>query len=162
MKKLIHLLFIVFISSCGEIKFVYEDNKNLINPLFEKTEVNASGLDVAYISSYIPMIFGENIENDYILSINIEEKKTKRSVETNQATSNLRYELRFYYSLTSNIKNCVTYEKEIVSYFSIIPKSEGYNYGSDSSLEKKYELAISDNLNQFVSFLSNINVNICK
>ncbi len=162
MKKLIYLLLSIFITSCSEIEFVYKDNKNLINPLFEKTEVNASGLDVAYISSYIPMVFGENRDNDFILSINIEEKKTKRSVETNQATSNLRYELRFYYSLKSNIKNCVTYEKEILSYFSIIPKSEGYNYGADSSLEKKYELAINDNLNQFVSFLSNVNVNICK
>ena len=162
MKKLIYLLLVVFIASCGDIEFVYKDNKNLINPLFEKTEVSTSGLDVAYIGSYIPMIFGENKENDFILSINIEEKKTKRSVETNQAISNLRYELRFYYSLTSNIKNCVTYEKEILSYFSIIPKSEGYNYGADSSLEKKYELAISDNLNQFLSFLSAANVNVCK
>ena len=95
MKKLIYLLLSVFITSCSEIEFVYKDNKNLINPLFEKTEVNASGLDVAYISSYIPMVFGENRDNDFILSINIEEKKTKRSVETNQATSNLKYELIF-------------------------------------------------------------------
>ena len=162
MKKLIYLFLIVFIASCDEFEFVYKENKNLINPLFEKTEVNTSGLDIAYISSYIPVIFGENKENSFTLSINIEEKKTKRSVESNQATSNLRYELRFNYSVTSNIKNCVTYEKEILSYFSIIPKSEGYNYGADSSLEKKYELAINDNLNQFVSFLSDININICK
>ena len=161
MKKLIYLLLIILIASCSEIQFVYKDNKNLINPLFEKTEVNTSGLDIAYISSYIPMIFGENKENHFILSINIEEKKTKRSVETNQAVSNLRYELRFYYSLTSNIENCVTYEKEILSYFSIIPKSDGYNYGADSSLDKKYELAISQNLDQFVSILSEVNIDSC-
>ena len=95
------------------------------------------------------------------LKINIDEKKTKRSVETNQATSNLRYELRFYYTLTSIKKDCITYEKEIVSYFSIIPKSSGYNYGTDTSLEKKYELAIGNNLNQFVSILSNINIDNC-
>ena len=93
--------------------------------------------------------------------INIDEKKTKRSVETNQATSNLRYELRFNYTLTSIKKDCITYEKEIVSYFSIIPKSSGYNYGTDTSLEKKYELAIGDNLNQFVSILSDINIDNC-
>lgn len=162
MKKLIYLFLIFFIASCSKVEFIYNENKNILNPLFEKTEVNTSGLDIAYINSYIPVIFGENKENDFILSINVKEKKTKRSVETNQATSNLRYELRFYYNLTSNIKNCVIYEKEILSYFSIIPKSEGYNYGADSSLEKKYELAINDNLNQFVSLLSNVNVNICK
>ena len=49
----------------------------------------------------------------------------------------------------------------MVSYFSVIPKSSGYNYGTDSSLEKKYELAISNNLNQFVSILSNINIDGC-
>ena len=161
MKKLIYLFLIVFIASCDEIEFVYKENKNLINPLFEKTEVNTSGLDIAYISSYIPVIFGENKENSFTLSINIEEKKTKRSVESNQATSNLRYELRFTYTLTSNMKSCVTYKKELLSYFSIIPKSDGYNYGTDASLEKKYELAITDNLNQFVSLLSGFDVNNC-
>ena len=50
-----------------------------------------------------------------------------------------------------NKKNCVTFNKELVSYFSIIPKSSGYNYGTDSSLEKKYQLAITENLNRFVS-----------
>ena len=107
------------------------------------------------------MFFGESDEYKYNLKINISEKKTKRSVETNQATSNLRYQLRFYYTLTSVEKNCITLEKEIVSYFSIIPKSSGYNYGTDASLEKKYELVIDDNLNQFVSILSDIDIDNC-
>ena len=113
------------------------------------------------MNSYVPMFFGEGDEHTYSLQIKIDEKKTKRSVETNQATSNLRYELRFYYTLTSIKKDCITYKKEIVSYFSIIPKSSGYNYGTDSSLEKKYELAIANNLNQFVSILSDINIDSC-
>ena len=79
MKKLIYLFLIVFITSCSEIEFVYKENKNLINPLFEKTEVNTSGLDIAYISSYIPVIFGENKENNFTLSINIEEKPKDQS-----------------------------------------------------------------------------------
>ena len=107
------------------------------------------------------MFFGENKENKFSLSINIEEKKTKRSVETNQATTNLRYQLKFSYVLTSVSKDCLTYKKEILSFFSIIPKSDGYNYGTDASLEKRYELAITDNLNQFVSFVSSIDINEC-
>ena len=94
------------------------------------------------MNSYLPMSFGESDEHTYNLQINIDEKRTKRSVETNQAASNLRYELRFFYTLILNKDSCVTYEKEIASYFSIIPKSSGYNYGTDSSLEKKYELAL--------------------
>ena len=50
------------------------------------------------------MLFGKNKENKFTLIIDIEEKKVKRSVETNQAISNLRYELRFFYTLILNKK----------------------------------------------------------
>ena len=150
-KKIFYIFIFLLFTSCSGVEFVYEEKKNLINPLYEKTLVNTSGVDLVFLNSYIPMYFGENKYNDFSLSINIEEKKTKNSVEKNQAVSNLMYELRFQYTLISNIKDCKTYEKEILSNFSIIPKSGGYNYGTDSSLEKKYELAITENLSQFIS-----------
>ncbi len=161
MNKLFVVFLLYFVASCGGVEFVYKNDNNLINPLYQKTKVITSGADLSFMNSYLPMFFGEGNERAYVLEININEKKTKRSVETNQATSNLRYELRFNYTLTSIKKDCITYEKEIVSNFSIIPKSSGYNYGTDTSLEKKYELAIGDNLNQFVSILSDININNC-
>ena len=161
MNKLFIVFLIYFLASCGGVEFVYKNDKNLINPLYQKTKVITSGTDLSFMNSYLPMFFGESNQHAYILKININEKKTKRSVETNQATSNLRYELRFYYTLTSIKNNCITFEKEIISYFSIIPKSSGYNYGADTSLEKKYELAVSDNLNQFISILSDINLDNC-
>ena len=161
MKKLFLIFLFYFVISCSGVEFVYKNEKNLINPLYQKTKVTTSGISLSFMNSYLPVFFGEVDNHTYSLQINIDEKKTKRSVETNQATSNLRYELRFYYTLTSIKKDCITYEKEIVSYFSIIPKSSGYNYGTDTSLEKKYELAIGNNLNQFVSNLSNINIDDC-
>ena len=161
MKKLFFIFLFFFIVSCSGVEFVYNNEKNLINPLYQKTKVITSGTDLTFMNSYLPMYFGESDEYTYNLQINVNEKKTKRSVKTNQATSNLRYELRFYYTLTSIKNNCITFEKEIISYFSIIPKSSGYNYGADSSLEKKYELAVSDNLNQFISILSDINLDNC-
>ena len=142
--------------------FTYKNNGNLTNPMYQKTNVTTSGVNLVYINSYIPTVFGENKDNNYNLIIEIEEKKTKSSVEKNQATSNLRYELRFKYTLVLIEQNCVTYEKEIVSYFSIIPKSEGYNYGTDASLEKKYELVIVDNLSQFISYISTKDINSCQ
>ena len=154
------MLFYFFIS-CSSVEFIYKNEKNLINPLYQKTKVVTTGTNLNFMNSYLPMFFGESDEYTYNLKINISEKKTKRSVETNQATSNLRYQLRFYYTLTSVEKDCITFEKEIVSYFSIIPKSSGYNYGTDASLEKKYELVIDDNLNQFVSILSDIDIDNC-
>ena len=162
MKKLFYILLFYFFISCSSVEFIYKNEKNLINPLYQKTKVVTTGTNLNFMNSYLPMFFGESDEYKYNLKINISEKKTKRSVETNQATSNLRYQLRFYYTLTSVEKDCITLEKEIVSYFSIIPKSSGYNYGTDASLEKKYELVIDDNLNQFVSILSDIDINNCK
>ena len=162
MKRLLFIFLFFFVVSCGGVEFVYKNEKSLVNPLYQKTKVITSGTNLSFMNSYLLMYFGESNEYTYDLQINVNEKKTKRSVETNQATSNLRYELRFYYTLTSIKKDCITYEKEIISYFSIIPKSAGYNYGTDTSLEKKYELVVSDNLNQFVSTLSDINLDNCK
>ena len=162
MKKIFFISLFFTIISCSNIEFVYKEKGNLINPLYEKTNVVTSGVDLVFLQSYVPKVFGDVNEKDFNLLVNIEEEKTKRSVETNQATSNLRYELRFTYTLESISKNCITYKKEILSFFSIIPKSSGYNYGTDASLEKKYELAVIENLNQFVSFLSGADINNCK
>ncbi len=162
MKKIVCVVLLFFTTSCSNLEFIYNDNLNLINPLYERTNVVVSGVDLVFMNSYVPMFFGKNENSEFNLLINIKEKKIKRSVETNQAISDLRYELRFFYTLLSNIENCNIYEKEILSYFSIIPKSAGYNYGTDTSLEKKYELAVTDNLNQFISFLSGVDINNCK
>ena len=161
MNKLFVIFLVYFVVSCGGVEFVYKNDKNLINPLYQKTKVITSGTNLRFMDSYLPMFFGENKAHTYNLKINIDEKKTKSSVETNQAVSNLRYDLKFHYILTSIKKDCIEYEKEIVSYFSIIPKSSGYNYGTDTALDKKYELAVSDNLNQFVSILSDIDLDSC-
>ena len=161
MKKLIFTAAFIFIVSCSNIDFVYKENKGLINPLYGITEVSTSGLNINFMKSYLSMFFGEDKESLFNLLINVEQEKTKTSVETNQATSKLRYELKFIYTLILNEKNCVTFDKELVSHFSIIPKSSGYNYGTDSSLEKKYQLAITENLNRFVSIINDMNLNSC-
>ncbi len=161
MNKIFGIFVFLFLISCSNIEFVYEGDKGLINPLYEKTHVKTSGIDEAFINSYISTLFGTNKENQFNLLIKIEEKQTKRSVKLNQTVSNLRYELNFKYNLKLN-GGCTTYKKEILSYFSIKPKSSGYNYGTDISLEKNYELAVMDNLNRFLSFLENENINECK
>ncbi len=161
MKKLFSIVFFIFIMSCSDIEFVYKENKNLVNPFFEKTEVSTSGFNIKFMNSYLLMFFGNNIEDNFSLLIDIDQKKTKRSVETNQATSKLRYELKFTYTVFLKEENCLTFKKELSSYFSIIPKSSGYNYGTDASLEKKYELAIIDNLNRFISIIKDVDINSC-
>ena len=99
MKNIFLLIFFMYLSSCGGVEFVYKESKNLVNPLYGKTQVNVSGKDLNFLRSYLTMFFGDKKQDHYNLSIKIEEKKTKRSVEINQAASNLRYELRFIYLL---------------------------------------------------------------
>ena len=161
MKRLFFVTIFIFIISCGDIDFVYKEDKNLVNPLYGKTEVSTSGLDINFMNSYLPMFFGNKKDGPFSLSVKIEENKIKSAVETNQATSKLRYELKFIYTLVLKEKNCVAFNKELVSHFSILPKSSGYNYGTDSSLEKKYQLAITENLNRFVSIIIDRDLNSC-
>ena len=161
MNKVLIIVLFIILNSCSYVEFVYDNDKDLTNPLFNKTSVKVEGKDLPIIKSYIPLLFGHNKEKKYSLLINVEEKQTKRSVETNQATSNLRYELRFLYKITLIKDNCSTYEKDFLSTFSIIPKSSGYNYGTDASLEKKYELAVNENLDRFISSLSKVDIDSC-
>ena len=88
----------------------------LSQKLYNKTKIDVSGVDLVFMRSYIPVVFGNNKNNEFDLLIDIKEEKTKRAVETNQATSNLRYELRFNYTLVSNKKNCLIYNKKIFIY----------------------------------------------
>ena len=161
MFRFISIPLFLIIVSCGDIEFVYDKEKTT-NPLYEKTDIRISGVDLPYSKSYLPMFFGKNKKEEFILLVKIEEKKIKRSVKTNQATSNLTYDLRFLYLVKSKIQNCEVFKKEILSSFSINPKSSGYNYGTDISLEKKYELAITDNLNEFVSSIIEVDLNECR
>ena len=161
MKKLFFITMFIFIISCGDIDFIYKEDKNLINPLYEKTKVSTSGYNLNFMNSYLPMFFGNNKDNHFDLSIKIDQNITKRSVETNQVASKLRYELKFIYTLFVNEKNCTNFKKELTSSFSINSKSSGYNYGTDSSLEKKYQLAITENLNRFVSIIIDRDLNSC-
>ena len=119
MIKFFYILAFFIVTSCSGIDLVYKNNINLVNPLYEKTKVTTSGKDLSFINSYLPMYFGSNQDNDYKLSINIEEEKTKRSVESNQATSNIRYELRFVYSLISNKKIVLLVKKKFYLTFQL-------------------------------------------
>ena len=67
MSKIFIILLTFIINSCAQIDFVYEDEKNLINPLYEKVIVNVTGLELVYINSYVPVFFGNKSCLQYIL-----------------------------------------------------------------------------------------------
>ena len=153
--------FLVLLYSCQSLEFIYKDNKNITNPLYEKTKVEIAGAELPLIFSYSSRYFGKNKNNDYLLKIFISETKTNRSVGDNQAVSKLDYMLKFDYYLENINKNCSVLEKTTYSRFTYLPKSSGYNYGSDQSLDKLYELAGSDNLSQFIMSVSGMDLVDC-
>ena len=152
----------LFLISCQSINFTYKENTNLINPIYNKTLVRFSGIEIPAIYGYSTRYFRNNIDGSYELIINIEEKKDKRAVQTNQAISKLDYEIRFNYALSDVVKKCVVYTETITSRFSYEPKSSGYNFGSDQSLKKLYELSSKNNLQQFISNIQNNDITNCK
>ncbi len=155
------LLFLV--SSCGQVNFIYNNSVDGgTNSLKNKTIVQHSGLDMPILNKYITQYFGASEKPKFKLNITSSEEKTKSSVETNQTISTLRYDLNFFYQLISISKNCLIFEKEIRSNFSVTPKSAGFNFGSDKSLESKYELAVDENFKKLVSYILNVDLNKCK
>ena len=154
------IIIFLFSASCNKISFTYNNNTNLTNPIYNKTEVFISGKDIPSLYRYVSSYIGRNKSPAYQLEISIEEEKIKRSVQTNQAVSKLDYELKFVYILKKN-NSCKLYEKTIFSGFSYVPKSEGYNFGSDESLEKMYELSSKENIEMFINSISELNLETC-
>ena len=155
------LLFLV--SSCGQVDFIYNNSiDGGTNPLKNKTIVQHSGLDIPILNKYISQYFGVSQQPKFKIYIASSEEKTKSSVETNQTISTLRYDLNFTYQLESISKNCLIFEREIQSNFSVTPKSAGFNFGSDKSLESKYELAVDENFKELISYILNVDLNNCK
>ena len=159
--KSFFILFLTFLYSCSDIEFVYNDSYNLNNPLYNKTNIKFEGAENPSFYQYSSRYFGQDKENVYELNIKINEEKTKRAVQTNQAISKLDYKLTYRYELFNNTKKCFVFKKNITSRFSIEPKSSGYNFGSDQSLQRLYELSTKNNLQQFISFLDEINLKKC-
>ena len=78
MKKIVCVVLLFFTTSCSNLEFIYNDNLNLINPLYERTNVVVSGVDLVFMNSYVPMFFGKNENSEFNLLINIKEKKNKK------------------------------------------------------------------------------------
>ena len=73
MSRFFTLIFLFLVASCNNLEFVYEDNKGATNPLYERSEVAVSGLELRFIKSHTDF-FGETRDPEYDLLIEINEK----------------------------------------------------------------------------------------
>ena len=160
-KYLLCIIVCMLIYSCSQIEFVYKDKMSLTNPIYNKTKYNVTGKEISLATKHIRRHLGNNRIPEYFLNINITENKTKKSVKKNQAVSKVDYELVFTYSLENVNLSCAVFKKEITTRFSYIPKASGYNFGSDRSLENMYGLSANENINQFVNYLTDLDLKNC-
>ena len=159
--KSFFILFLLFLYSCSNIEFVYDGNYNYNIPLYNKTYVKFEGAENPSLYQYSSKYFGKDQEGAFELYIKINEEKTKRAVQTNQAVSKLDYKLTYSYELFSSANKCLIFKKTISSKFSIEPKSSGYNFGSDKSLERLYELAVKSNIQNFIDLVTIDDISKC-
>ena len=162
MIKIFNLLItLLFVASCSNLDFTYGNNTDINNPIYNKTKVTLSGKDLTSVYMVIPETIGMSKEVDYELFININETKTRRSVQNNQAVAKMDYKLSFNYELYDIKKTCYVFKKEIISRFTHVPKSSGYNFGSDKSLDSKYKIVLKKSLEDFIDLMSDENNFVC-
>ena len=56
----------VFLSSCSGVDFVYNNNQNITNPLYQKTKVTSTGVDINFLT-HMSQCFLEKIEKIYTI-----------------------------------------------------------------------------------------------
>ena len=146
------ILMLCFLLACSNIEFSYNKDK-LNNQLYNKTNINITGDEIPFLNTIVLSKFGIS-QNEFLdLEINISEKKTKMVIKTNQVSTRIDYEIIINYILSNQSKKCTILTKKQYSRFSFIPKSEGYNFGSDKFLDNLYIRNIENNIDQFLDSL---------
>ena len=146
------ILMLCFLLACSNIEFSYiEDEVN--KQLYNKNNIIITGDEIPFLNTIVLSKFGIS-QNEFLdLEINISEKKTKIVIKTNQVSTRIDYEIVINYILRNQSKKCTVLTKKQYSRFSFIPKSEGYNFGSDKFLDNLYIRNIEDNIDQFLDSL---------
>ena len=153
MKNFILLILLsCFLLTCSNIEFSYNKDE-LNNQLYNKTKINITGDEIPFLNTIVLSRFGISQNGLLDLEINISEKKTKMVIKTNQVSTRIDYEIVINYILSNQSKKCTILTKKQYSRFSFIPKSEGYNFGSDKFLDSLYMRNIENNIDQYLDSL---------
>tara|TARA_B100000579_G_scaffold197388_1_gene161299 strand:+ start:162 stop:656 length:495 start_codon:yes stop_codon:yes gene_type:complete len=150
------IIFFIFISGCSGVEFLVGNNFNFLDG---KTTYSTAGNKSEYLTEALNRSFGiaKTKDTTYILSAKNSENKTNAVIGTNQVSSDVNYSINISYTLESLNQNCIVDLKVISTKFSIKPKSEGFNFGSDRSLESLYKRNIFSNVQRYKSYLNSLN-----
>ena len=151
-RKYIAYSFLFFIFSCSNIEFVFKDSSPT-NPLKNKTVLLIDKYSEERFIRSLYSYFGNNEKYEYILKTTFLEKKENRIVKNNQVAEKIEYTLEVDYDLFYKTIECKIFNKTIISKFSFTPKSAGYNFGSDRSLDRLYNSSVNQNISNFIDSL---------
>jgi len=148
-KRLIFLSLLFVLISCESIELVLKESIST-NQFKDKTIIVINGNKEEVFTQELFSFFGNNQEGEYILITAFSEKKENRLVKKNQVAEKIDYELTASYEIFYKNRNCKIYNKKITTQFSFVPKSFGYNFATDRSIEKLYRNSIRNNIQNFI------------
>ena len=154
MIKSLILLSVLILTGCGKIDLLLLDNHDQ-NKLRGNTSIVLQGDPVELFAEEVYSFFEDNQKGEYILITTISEKTENRLVKTNQVAEKINYEITVDYEVFYKSMSCNIFNKKIVSSFSFVPKSFGYNFGTDRSLEKLYRSSVVKNIENFAIVFPN-------
>ena len=156
-----YLVIVLFLFSCSQIELVLQESEKS-TPLKNKTTLKVLNSPSPILKEQLVFFFGENTTPEFHLTADVRENKTNRFVKKNQVATKIDYEIKIKYKLVNNIKNCTILESIENSRFSFIPKSSGYNFGSDRSLDELYKEVFKNNIENFLNKTQNrTNAEVC-
>jgi len=146
------LLLFVFLYACNNIDFILSDYDNP-NPIKDKVRIVVKDNERSLLLRELTSFLGNNEKHEYILEANLYEEKKNRSVKQNQVAEKIDYKLTISYRLYYVTGGCRILEDNVETGFSYTPKSFGYNFSSNRSLEKLYSDSIKRNIKKFASLI---------
>ena len=145
----------VLIVSCSGLDFVYNTSFQIINKINENTLLSISGDNKDIINSYLLNKIGE-AGNDptYELSIVSNGVIEATVIETDATASKFMIKHDLKYTLNNMSKNCVIFEKNILTNNLYDAKSAGYSFGTDLAEKELSTKNLHSNIDQFLNELN--------
>ena len=148
---------------CSKIDFILQSSSpsSILNDV---TSYAVSGDSVEYINEALIKNIGAANKGDdvkFLLKVVVSEENIKTSIDTNQVTTSVQYNINISYELITISDSCSNVIKDYKIKFTHYPKSAGYNFGTDNALREIYKRNINENVISFKSFIENKNIQKC-
>jgi len=146
---------LVLIISCSGFEFVYNSSFENINKMNKNTLLSISGDNKDIINSYLTSKIGRaGSKPAYILSIVSSGSIEATVIEIDATASKFMIKHDLKYTLNSVKKNCVIFEKNILTNNLFDAKSAGYSFGTDLAEKELSTKNLHSNIDQFLNEFS--------